>query len=1195
MHLTLEEAIESINSIFKTKNLDESLNDVQILIFSKCWDGHTYREIAAESGYEPGYIKKVGSCLWKKLSQALGTKVSKKNLKVNLNQYLKDNPTDVVPSPTLPLYEPHRDWGDAIDVSAFWGRIEELATLRQWILDDRCSLIALLGFGGIGKTTLSAKLVQQTQEQFDYVIWRSLKSMPPILDLLSDLLLCVSNQQLTELPASLFDRLSLLIRYLQQNKCLIVFDNAESLLKSGGKFGNYQPGYEGYSQLFRCIGELVHNSCIVITSRELPEEIATLAGDILPVRIMNLSGLQTSAAQEILKIKGLMGSESETSALIDCYQGNPLALKIAAMSIQDIFAGNIAEFLNQGTIAFNGIRRLLDEQLRRLSDLELQVMNWLAIHQEPVAIHQLVADLLELRSQGLLLEALKSLRRRSLIEKVLPISTESMPPRFTLQPVVMEYMIEQLIVQVSYELIDQKLNLINQYAFIQVYGKDYVRETQIRHILEPIFDCLSAKFIDSQQLEHHLKKLLHWLHSQSAQKIYYAVGNILNLLRLCSMDLSDLDLSGLTLRQADLRGVKLHRVNLCKTKLETTLFSETLGSSFSMAYSPNGHLLAIADNEVVKLYQHPQYQELSTLRGHKLIIWSIALSEDGLLLASGSFDKTIKIWNVKTGMCLHTLVGHTSGIQSVVFPSQKGNREHYTLASISVDGNVKLWNYSTEQCVRTIQDTNKLAQSIAFDTTGVQLAIGYTDGSINILDLQSNREKWLISDIKSQESPLAFSPDNQTLAVGYIDGKIQLWNVLLQQCEKVLRGHTTQVFSLRYSTDGQMLASGSGDNTVRIWDSSTGQCLQCLHGHTARVSATAFHPDNICLVSSSEDTTVRVWNAKSGQLIKLLYGHNDCVWSIAYCPTDATIASGSNNQGLRIWDAKTGVCRQELDGHSGRVKSIAYSADGQTLASITYNYEIKIWKPSEGKCLRTFQVPGEWCWSLALSHDGKLLAVSGGDNNIHLWDVDTGQRLSSLIGHEHQALGLAISPDCNMLASSSADQTIKLWDLATGDCSLTVHDDDRLWTIAYHPVEPLLVTGNAQGIVKLWDIPQGKYLNLMKGHQALVMSVCFSPDGQYIASGSFDRTIKIWDRHTGHCLQTLSGHTDGIFTVTFSHLDHTLASAGVDETVKIWDLNTGECLYTLRPPRLYEGMNIKGANGLTAAQIYSLEKLGAIT
>lgn len=138
------------------------------------------------------------------------------------------------------------------------------------------------------------------------------------------------------------------------------------------------------------------------------------------------------------------------------------------------------------------------------------------------------------------------------------------------------------------------------------------------------------------------------------------------------------------------------------------------------------------------------------------------------------------------------------------------------------------------------------------------------------------------------------------------------------------------------------------------------------------------------------------------------------------------------------------------------------------------------------------------------------------------------------------------------------------------------------------------MTGGNDGSVKLWDLEQGKCLCHMNEHAAIVLSVIFSADGQAIASGSFDRTVRIWEAQTGECIQVLGGHSDGIFSVSFAAEGNIITSGGMDETVRVWNVHTGTCLHTLQPPKLYEGMNISGATGLTDAERQTLKILGAV-
>jgi ATP-dependent Clp protease ATP-binding subunit ClpA len=211
-----------------------------------------------------------------------------------------DDTTESIPPLSLP--DSTKDWGEAPDVSVFYGRDKELETLKQWVVSDRCRLVALLGMGGIGKTALCVRLTEQIQDEFEYVIWRSLRHAPPFEAMLADLISFLSNQQETQAD------LSRLVNYFRSSRCIVVLDEADAILCPGIPVGQYREGYEDYGELLRRVGEERHQSCLVLTSREKPKEIATQEGKRQLVRSLQLSSLG-EAAEEILKEKDLFYEE----------------------------------------------------------------------------------------------------------------------------------------------------------------------------------------------------------------------------------------------------------------------------------------------------------------------------------------------------------------------------------------------------------------------------------------------------------------------------------------------------------------------------------------------------------------------------------------------------------------------------------------------------------------------------------------------------------------------------------------------------------------------------------------------------------------------------------------------------------------------------------------------------------------------
>lgn len=342
----------------------------------------------------------------------------------------------------------HQDWGEAIDTSLFDGRTAELTMLRQWIVNERCRLVAVLGMGGMGKTAFTVKLAQQLEEDFDYLIWRSLRHAPPLQELLDNLLQVLDNERRTRLPESQEYRISRLIELLRKRRCLLILDNIESILAGGDSpdtdtyalgAGYYLQGYEGYGDLFKQIGEVIHQSCLILTSREKPKDIAILDGESRPVRSFQLKGLGLDAKQ-LLTSKGISGSDVELTELLKRYDGNPLALMIVSETIKEVYQGNLSAFLKQKLLISREIGKLLEQHFSRLSNLEKELIYRLTVNPVPLALTDLLGKVSSSSSKQALIETVCSLIRRSLIEV-----SNSNPVLFAVKPLIKEYITHRLL------------------------------------------------------------------------------------------------------------------------------------------------------------------------------------------------------------------------------------------------------------------------------------------------------------------------------------------------------------------------------------------------------------------------------------------------------------------------------------------------------------------------------------------------------------------------------------------------------------------------------------------------------------------------------------------------------------------------------------------------------------------------------
>lgn len=1192
--MTIEEALELVEKALNKGRL----NNAQELVFRQSWEGQSYEKIAEFSSYDAGYVKDVGSKLWRSLSLALSEKVTKQSIQKVLKRIAKQRIQQLEQENNSKLATTaQQDWGEAIDVSIFYGRSHELTILEQFVLQDRCRLVAILGMGGIGKTTLSIKLAEQVENEFEFLLWRSLSQAPPFEELVTELVQFLSNQQELQLPETLEGQTSRLLHYLRSSRCLLILDNFESVLQGGSQTGQYLKNYEGYGYLLKFIGEVRHQSCIVLTSREKPKEIGLLEGVTSPVRSLQLQGLTSQEGQSIFTDKGCFSCDwQDWQEIFEHYAGNPLALKMVASGVKEIFDGDVEEllpYLRQEKLGFTDINELLERQFNRLSEVEQKVLYWLAVNREPVSLSELETDIASEAITRNLLGILRSLSQRSLVER----SEKS----WSLQPVVMEYATIRLVTAISEDIINQRQEFLRYYALIKAQSKDYIRQAQIRFILQPIIDNLLLSLGSYHKIKQQLKQIINHLRTEAPLQPGYVGGNILNLLLQMQIDLSGYDFSYLTINQAYLQDASLYDVNFTHCHFSQSVFAQAFGGVLAIAFSPDGQFFATGNTNCdVHLWRVSDRQRLLTLQGHRGWVRKIAFSPDSAVvgtlgassqtLVSSSEDGTIKLWNLALGEFQSTLYKSSNSVYGATF-SPDGK----LIAHGSSDGTIRIWDVVKGNCLQVFQGHTSIVVSVDFSPDGKQLASSGFDNTIRIWNWQTGECLQTITDHNNWVVSVQFSPDGERLVSASCDRTVRIWQLSDGKSLCVLKGHSEWIWKAFWSPDGRQVASCSEDQTIRIWDVETCTCIHTLQGHSNKVWGISFSPDGKTLASCSEDQTIRLWQVKNGRCIANIQGYTNWVKTVAFSPNEQVIATGHNDKILRVWDVSNGECLREIRAHTKGIAAVAFHHNGEMLASGSEDATIKIWNLVDGSCIHILKEHTNKVWSLNFSPDGRMLASSSFDHTIKLWDVDTGECWQTLEGHSDRVAAVCFNHQESILASCSDDHTIKLWDIGQGECIETWKEHSaRVNAIAFSPNGQLLASASLDQTIKIWNIADGKCIRTLEGHTGWVMSVVFYPDGRKIVSGSCDHTVKIWDIDDGTCLNTLKGHSNWIWAVALSGDGLKLASASEDETVRIWSVETETCLMTLRARRPYEGMRLEGSTGLTSAQKAMLTVLGAV-
>ena len=1152
-----------------------------------------------------------------------------------------NSPAIAAPDPALVVRDSLR-----IDLADCGGRAAELAQIKRWILAERCRTVVLWGLPGVGKTTLAAAIAAAIGPQVDQCGYLALP--PDITDEVG--LAAISHWLNPNAPAlSPPAAVDWVLDQLEQRRVLLILDDMDQLFAPQQLLGTYRADTTALQRLFQQGAERHHQSCLLWVSREKPADFSQVQGP--RVQECALGELVAEGIRPLLQpLDDLAIAPADWMALSDRYGSHPLVLRGVGAILRDMYQGQPKLLLQAHELVVPlVVQRTFTQALERLWPEEWAILYGLALAQEPIARDDLIAILQPAPDDGVV----QSVLGRGW---VVSLPVDGGGPMLSLRPIVQALVLERLHQELTAELEAESLGWLQRLPLITTTAREVVQERQRSAMLVPLGDELRRRYPTDQALAAKGDRLLKAL-SGVANQPGYGASNLIHLCHYLGLGLSGADFSQLAIYQGDLRQVSLQGANFSRAQFSDTAFATALGRDPVAAFSPvsaldNRRYLATGDHEgrlllwdlrrgkLVWMFDEDQSQgvrslafnpqgdllavgtesgqiwlwpvgttyQTDVLNHHQAAVGALAFSPDGGQLASGDDGGQLYLWEVASGVSQGQLKGHHGPIHSLAY-SAEGDR----LVSGGDDQRACLWQTRDHTLLQSFQARSTASLRTAGFLADpndpacppIPFAAGYDDQCLTIWNLETGLPCWILpADVQALPA-LAVSPNGRYLVCSRQDFSVSIWDIPERRACYTLPSLGAPVWALTFSTDSRYFVTGS-NYTIKLWSTRRGQCWRSFLSQAHRVSCLALGtapsvgpaPDvgpgsdigtgpspgagSSLILTGHDDSHLRLWQIDAGIPYasgpRTLAGHSGPIRTVALSADGRWLASSADDQTLRLWSALSGENRWVWP-ISTPATLLSFSASGQWLASVSLAGNISLWDPATGVCVGDVDSTPDSPSALAFSADERWLIVGARDGTMGLWSLDRYTRTGNLgaacepctfSGHQGQVHGLAVSLDGSILVSASHDGTVRWWSLASA-CS----------SDANTPPSP---TATAEALQGQWQHPAEQWLQ----------GVTTSPDGDILAITSAAAQVEVWAIETNQRRHVLKGHSQDIWQVSVSPSRAHLVTASQDDEIRIWALDSGVCQQILRPDRPYEGVNIRGATGLSDTEARMLKSLGAI-
>ncbi|KAI9349083.1 WD40-repeat-containing domain protein [Obelidium mucronatum] len=567
----------------------------------------------------------------------------------------------------------------------------------------------------------------------------------------------------------------------------------------------------------------------------------------------------------------------------------------------------------------------------------------------------------------------------------------------------------------------------------------------------------------------------------------------------------------------------------------------------SFAVKPDGKHLVSATRSLLLNYIDLETGLVSrSWKAHEAPVLTMAFDKTSTLVATGSADSTIRVWDVDRGHATHLFKGHHGVISALSFYNGKGN--DILLASASDDCKVRVWNLKTKKCIFVLDNHVSVVRGVAFSNDGKFLVSGGRDKILNVWELSSGE---LFKTIPTHEAMEAVG------LVPEATRRVLVKNLSLKNCNMIAY-------------------TGGEKGIVRLWDLESGDCITTQKSEvnsSHEISDILLVEDKSEIVAVTSDHNFLFYDMiKDLSRCHQIVGYNEEIVDVAFVsPQETYLAVASNSEQIKIMDLQSSNC-DILYGHSNIVVCLDTSKDGTLLASGSKDNTALIWQYSEdskrfsliGSCVGHTEAVG----AVAFSRKANSFLISGSqDRTIKFWDTSKLEKQAAsseepitlkssytFQAHEKDINSIAVAPNDRIFATGSQDKTAKVWSATNGSLIGTCQGHKRgVWCVQFSTVDQVLVTSSGDKTIKLWSMSDYSCLKTLEGHLNSVLKISFISFGMQMVSSGSDGLVKLWNIKSNECVATFDNHEDKVWALTTNRDESLVVSGGADSKITVWE------------------------------------------